>query len=280
MPDWQEARVDPEFTTRWQVVHPNVLIRKVDSKRSAGLISAEQVLRDEPGRTTVFMSVAGLPCVVKMHRGVGWMEILKNLVYLRWPVLDAGNEWRGLRHLQALGIPAPRPLAMVRAGRNPATRRSYIVMSRLDNTLSLEDFCSTWPSSPPQPGFRYSLTRELARLCRVMHRSGMNHRDCYLCHFHLLQQTEGDLRLYLIDLHRARISSRVTFRWRVKDLAGLLYSALDIGLTRRDLYRFMCRYSECSLRETLERDRVLWTAVLRRARREHRRLSGKQWPLM
>ena len=78
-----------------------------------------------------------------------------------------------------------------------------------------------------------------------MHGAGVNHRDCYICHF--LLHTDApfdaeDFRLSVIDLHRAQVRHAVPKRWRDKDLAGLYFSALDIGLTRRDLLRFLKVY--------------------------------------
>ena len=45
----------------------------------------------------------------------------------------------------------------------------------------------------------------LAGIARCMHGAGINHRDFYLCHFHLARESlaRGPLRCHLIDLHRA-----------------------------------------------------------------------------
>src|SRR5690606_40875569 len=52
--------------------------------------------------------------------------------------------------------------------------------------------------------------------------SGVNHRDCYICHF-LLHTDKAvdpdDLRLSVIDLHRAQVRDATPRRWRDKDLA-------------------------------------------------------------
>ena len=72
-----------------------------------------------------------------------------------------------------------------------------------------------------------------------MHDNGLNHRDCYICHF-LLKKSTG--KLHVIDLHRAQIRKRIPYRYRVKDTAGLYFSAMDCGLTRRDLLRFIAVY--------------------------------------
>ena len=43
-------------------------------------------------------------------------------------------------------------------------------------------------------------------------------------------------------------------RWRNKDLAALYFSALDIGLTRRDKLRFLRSYFQQPLRQTLQEE--------------------------
>ena len=86
-----------------------------------------------------------------------------------------------------------------------------------------------------------------------MHGAGINHRDFYLCHFHLDLATVDDEqpRCHVIDLHRAQQRDVIPRRWQVKDLAGLYFSAMDCGLRRRDLLRFLSRYTPGGLREAL-----------------------------
>ena len=110
-------------------------------------------------------------------------------------------------------------------------------------------------------------------MVRTMHAAGLNHRDCYLCHFLLDNATRDEAlpHLYVIDLHRAEIRSAVPYRYRVKDVAGIYFSSMDIGLTRRDRCRFMKLYSGKSLRRTLEEDGAFWRAVERAAVSLYRR---------
>jgi lipopolysaccharide core heptose(I) kinase len=115
-----------------------------------------------------------------------------------------------------------------------------------------------------------------------MHTAGINHRDFYLCHFHLDLSTlhEPQPRCYLIDLHRAQIRPRTPRRWQVKDLAGLYFSAIDCGLTRRDLLRFMHHYSPGGLKAVLGRDLSLWQSVEKRARALYIKERGKLPPAL
>ncbi|MNP25918.1 Lipopolysaccharide core heptose(I) kinase RfaP [compost metagenome] len=94
----------------------------------------------------------------------------------------------------------------------------------------------------------------------MMHRAGVNHRDCYICHFLLhtdREVTADDFRLSVIDLHRAQTRTTISRRWRNKDLAALYFSALDIGLTQRDKLRFLRGYFQQPLRQILAEEAAL-----------------------
>ncbi|HCV79271.1 MAG TPA: lipopolysaccharide core heptose(I) kinase RfaP, partial [Pseudomonas sp.] len=53
--------------------------------------------------------------------------------------------------------------------------------------------------------------------------------------------------------------------WRDKDLAGLYFSALGIGLTRRDFLRFLRGYFQRPLREILRDEAPLLARLERKA---------------
>jgi heptose I phosphotransferase len=139
-------------------------------------------------------------------------------------------------------------------GSNPADQHSFIVTEELAPTVSLEDFSINWIKQPPAPKLKRALIAEVARMTGMMHRAGVNHRDCYICHFLLHTDkpvTADDFKLSVIDLHRAQTRPTITSRWRNKDLAALYFSALDIGLTRRDKLRFLKGYFQRPLRQIL-----------------------------
>jgi len=118
----------------------------------------------------------------------------------------------------------------------------------------------------------------VARMTRRMHQAGVNHRDCYICHFllHIDQPPTADnFRLSLIDLHRAQIRPRVPRRWRDKDLAGLYFSALNIGLTRRDKLRFLQTYFDRPLRQVLAEEAALLSMLEKKADQLQSRFERK-----
>mgnify|MGYP001820034322 FL=1 len=221
------------------------------------------------GRRTLRFERDGRGYFLKLHWGVGWREIFKNLCSLRLPVLGARNEWRAIQRLEQLGVETMQLAGYGEEGWNPARRRSFVITRELADTVSLEDYCLDWPSRPPAAASKWALIRRVAEMTARMHTHGMNHRDLYICHF-LLQRPwsgpEQPLHLYLIDLHRVQIRAAVPHRWRVKDLAALYFSALHIGLSRRDLYRFIRWYAGTGLREALQGGQAaLWQEVERRA---------------
>ncbi len=205
---------------------------------------------------------------IKYHHGVGWKEIFKNLLSLKLPVLGAGNEWRAIHRLQQLGVETMTPVAYGCEGRNPAGLLSILVTEALENCISLEHFCNSWKSQPPPAQQKWVLIKRLAQMSSTLHRHGVNHRDMYICHFLLKQPWDGreeSLHLHLIDLHRVQIRKKTPERWVVKDVGSLYFSAMEIGLTQRDLFRFIKRYSGKPLKQALQEDARFWQRVQQRA---------------
>ncbi len=237
-----------------------------------------EVFRDVKGRRTLRFQHRGRHYFIKVHQGVGWREIFKNLLMFKAPVTGAGTEYRAIRALREAGIPTLSIAGFGQRGVNPASRQSFLVTDELPASITLEDYCKDWPQSPPRVSAKRRLIRAVAAISRAMHGAGINHRDYYLCHFHLVPDTldRGDPLLYLIDLHRAQCRRRVPRRWRLKDIAGLYFSALDIGLGRRDLCAFATAYAGQPLRVALGEHRGFWRRVRRKALRLYRKVHGRE----
>ena len=186
-------------------------------------------------------------------------------------MLGAENEWAALKKLEELGVDTMVACAYGQRGSNPAWKDSFIITEDLIHTESLEDYCRDWPATPPPFALKKALIEKLAWVSREMHTHGINHRDYYICHF-LLDISGGrdtidpnNLKASLIDLHRAQIRAKTPHRWIVKDLGGLYFSAMEIGLTPRDLYRFIRIYADAPLREVLKQEHSFWADVKRTA---------------
>ena len=226
-----------------------------------------EVYREGRGRRTVRVVLDGRPYFLKFHWGVGWLEILKNWLVGKRPVLGAENEFRACRHLEQCGLNAPRVAAFAAAGGNPAARRSLILCDELAGFVSLEDVVDGWDDSPPEPASRRRLVMAVARFVRRLHEAGVVHRDLYLCHLLLRADAwaAGEVELAVLDLHRARIVSPVPDYWRRRDLAALLFSALDTPVHRHAWLRFVRVYSGRPLKEAFAAEGAFWRSVYRRA---------------
>ncbi|MCF6282255.1 MAG: lipopolysaccharide core heptose(I) kinase RfaP [Candidatus Polarisedimenticolaceae bacterium] len=229
-------------------------------------------------RRTFRIEREGRGFFIKYHRGVGWKEIFKNLLSLKLPVLGAGNEWRAIHKLQQLKVETMTPVAYGSEGSNPAGIHSVLITEALERCISLEHFCADWPTTPPPTTLKWTLIKRLAEMSSTLHSNGVNHRDMYICHF-LLQQpwdgSEQNLHLHIIDLHRVQIRNKTPERWVVKDVGSLYFSAMEIGLTRRDLFRFIKCYSGRPLRQTLQEDARFWQKVQQRADALYRTRPGQ-----
>lgn len=224
--------------------------------------------RDLPDRRTFRFEVDGVGYFAKLHRGVGWREIAKNLLSLRLPVLDARREQRAIAALTAAGVSTLETVAWGVRGRDPARRRSFIVTREVPTQYSLDHLAREWGArGRAEPLVKRTLIRQLAQLTRRMHGLGINHRDLYIVHLLMPGAPGDDDALVLIDLHRAQLRRRVPRRWLVKDLGSLLFSGMVAPLTRGDRLRFMAAYRDRPIREVLASEPGFWRAVDRRAQR-------------
>jgi heptose I phosphotransferase len=238
-----------------------------------------KVYRDVQGRKTLQFALAGKSYFIKNHFGVGWREIVKNLVQLRMPILGAENEWRAISKLKSLGLATMTSMAYGSRGWNPARKQSLIVTEDLAGTISLEDYCKDWRQNPPEFVLKQKLLSKLASISRTLHQGGVCHRDFYLCHFLMLKDcldgsSDQAFELFIIDLHRALIKNSLGMRWIIKDVSGLLYSAMDIGLTQRDFFRFIKTYDDMNLRDSLADNGAFWGSVEKRALSMQKKLGS------
>jgi len=227
-----------------------------------------KVYRQHKNRTTLRFVSDGKGYFVKIHRRIGWGEIVKNIFSLKWPVVSARNELNAINKCEQLGIATMKIAGFGERGVHPVRLESFLITEELENTISLEEFCSDWKNNPPDFRLKTALIRKVAGYAGILHRNGVNHRDFYICHFLLDLKSNpysSTFNLYLIDLHRVQIRKHTPRRWIIKDLSGLFFSSMDIGLTKRDLFRFMKAYSGKPLRSIFKEDLYFWRQVLDRA---------------
>jgi heptose I phosphotransferase len=227
-----------------------------------------EVFRAVARRKTVRVQIENKNYFAKLHWGVGWREIFKNLLQLRLPIIGAKNEWRAIQRLQQLNIATMQLAGYGCQGINPAKQKSFVITEELTNTISLEDFCREWAKQPPTPSLKMALIKKISMIARTLHENGVNHRDFYLCHFLLDRdtlKTPEHLKLFLIDLHRVQLRKKTPARWKIKDIAGLYFSCLDVGLSKKDVFRFIKIYRGQSLKNIFRDEKAFWLRVQKRA---------------
>jgi len=209
-----------------------------------------EVFREYENRVTKRIKLNNQNYFLKFHGPVGWKEIIKNLILLKPPIIGAKQEYLALSRMHQLGINGPKVKYYHSKGFNPSNKSSFLITKELKDTISLEDFFLERKQIKLSFIQKNNLLNSIANITRKLHQSGINHRDLYLCHYHLDINTDfNKINLSLIDLHRAQIRNEVPERWLVKDIGGLYHSAIQFGLTERDCYRFLMIYFNCSLRD-------------------------------
>lgn len=229
------------------ILHIPVSIRSwLDGKGSFSSVMHLQgkAFRDVKGRRTIQVKLGEHSYFVKQHFGVGWGEIFKNLLSFKVPILGAMTEVHAIQALNKVGIPTTPLVAYGRHGQNPAKLQSFVMTEDLGDIVSLEELCADWLTNPPDVAFKQRLIVAVAELAAKLHRAGLCHRDFYLCHF-VLKRAEletGQIKLYLIDLHRMLQHQAVDGTAVMKDIAGLYFSAMECGLDVADIALFKQHY--------------------------------------
>lgn len=199
------------------------------------------VARSLETRKTLRFEMEGGAYYAKYHKGGSVGELLKNLLSLRMPVFSAKNEWEAIEHLHRHGVDTMTAVAYGYRGVAPLWTESFLITEELKNSISLEDVFLKGVWKTLTVSERRDLVRLLAETVKRMHEAGVNHRDCYLCHF-LWNREEN--RLYIIDLHRSQIRTSVPHRWLLKDIASLYFSSLSQDIPSTYFMRFARVYGQ------------------------------------
>lgn len=206
------------------------------------------VARSLETRRTLRFEMKGGAYYAKYHKGGSVGELLKNLLSLRMPVFSAKNEWEAIEHLHRHGVDTMTAVAYGYRGVAPVWTESFLITEELKNCISLEEVFLKGVWKTLTVAERRDLARLLAETVKKMHEAGVNHRDCYLCHF-LWNREEN--RLYIIDLHRSQIRTRVPHRWLLKDIASLYFSSISQDIPSTYFMRFAKVYGQDKLKDLL-----------------------------
>jgi heptose I phosphotransferase len=163
------------------------------------------------------------------------------------PGRTAGRvEARNVARLARSGIAAMRLIAYGEKLHPSGRLESFVLTEELAGHTQLDHYLRQ--RFPPLAGWRPrdgeldQLIDAVADVAARFHRLGYNHRDLYCCHFFIREREAGDFQVNLIDLQRVEHRRRFRWRWLVKDLAQLAYSAPRDRITCTQKLRFLKRY--------------------------------------
>ena len=236
------------------------------------------------GRWTLTAGGRTLVVYLKRHhvlpRRLGWLARLL-------PSRSYSPGWQEFEHLRwaaARGLPVPAVHAAGESRRGPL--RSFLAVEELHGMLALHELIPLAAGRLTTRDFeawKRGLTAELARLTRELHRLRAAHQDLYLCHFYArvgdIDVTPADWagRVVMIDFHRLLRSPVFATRFRVKDLAQLLFSIDGVtGVTPRDAMRFERAYRRLGPDWTTPPAGLRWLVRWKAAQylRHNRKLAG------
>jgi hypothetical protein len=103
---------------------------------AAAIAQQGQIYRDKEGRRTLRFEWQGRPYFLKLHQGVGWGEVFKNLLQGRLPVLGAENEYRAILALERAGLATLTLAGYGKRGLNPAQQQSFLLTDELNGVAT------------------------------------------------------------------------------------------------------------------------------------------------
>lgn len=220
---------------------------------------------------------------IKLHMGIDYREVFKNLSQLKLPVISAKNEWNCLNTMGAMGISVPEPLVYFDQGGLSPKRHSFIVMSAIENYIDMEQAIAEGSFQALSLEKRHAIIRKLAKNARIMHQAKFGHRDYYAPHMLIDRDWFDDPsavdepKISVLDWHRS-----IRRPWhrslKIKDLSGLLFSCADAELTRQDIDIFLEVYCDMDAEAARTQEAGIWKAVLKKAIRTYERDHGRPMP--
>jgi tRNA A-37 threonylcarbamoyl transferase component Bud32 len=144
------------------------------------------------------------------------------------------NEWEAILEFHRLGLPTMQPIACGSSDGNSC----ILTLGITDYVRASELFARFAKGERVR---RRVLIRRIAELAAEMHKAKMAHQDFYLVHM-FVKEKEDD-SIFLIDLQRVIFEESFSERWRVKDLAQLLFSADNLA-SRTDILYFWRIYTD------------------------------------
>jgi len=188
---------------------------------------------------------AGTPSTIfflkRYDRPPVWAQ-LKNWLSAKKRVSCAFIEFEAAANLAKMGVNVPRMVAWGDSRGAIFEKCSFVIIEKVKEGVSLENKLPGFFNDSATPEIlkmRRTFIRELAVFIRKFHETGFRHRDLYFSH--IFWKPDGNF--CLIDLARVFKPAIFGFRYRVKDIAQLNYSATKGIFSNTGRMRFYTIYS-------------------------------------
>lgn len=148
------------------------------------------------------------------------LEAAGRILYLKRYASNAParTEWDALQAVQAAGVPTMQPVAM-----GAGEAGGFIIVTAVPGDALSRRMDELLTCRGSDPVVHEGLAAQLGQLAAKLHAAGLAHRDLYTAHV-FVDEVDGRLDLYLIDLARVFTPLRWKWRWWLKDLAQLKFS--------------------------------------------------------
>ena len=157
----------------------------------------------------------------------------------------ADREWHTALRIAERGVPTFVPLAVGNERRFGLPTASYLITKEIGHAQSLKDYLVDHHLEDAlQAGAdRKQITSSLARFVKDLHRKGVVHHDFHWGNILIDAGTKEAIRWYLMDLHRAKLKTRLHDRQRVNNLAAL-NTAFRYTTRKTERLRFLALYAQ------------------------------------
>jgi heptosyltransferase-1 len=140
------------------------------------------------------------------------------------------NEWKTINRIRQLDVETVTPAAV---------GRGYLITKKLDVVQSLHDFFLEKKDRLKIKEKR-DLIKELALFINKLHKKGVYHKDLHAGNI-LLKEENGEYKFYIIDLHRAKLTTWLTKKEIINNLVEL-HKLFSLYLSSADRLRFFKYY--------------------------------------
>ncbi len=231
---------------------------------------------DQRSVTRIELSHDHEPIVLYLKRHVGARLSLGELVghwFAGRPGSPGLAEFENICAFRNSGLPTVVPVAAGEKRTGLFRYESFLITKNVEPYMSLETIIrqhSHLLDGPDGNRRKKHWIESIARMARIMHSNGFNHRDFNATHVLIgPEDTDEKSPLALFDLQRVDRKKWMRYHWMIKTLAELNYSMPAPLFDRADRWRLYLAYRGKKKERSLW-DRVRFFLIMRKTRRIER----------